>query len=41
MAGSAMFTIVASSPTIKRPVEQIARTRRGERVAVMSVTVVA
>ena len=41
MAGSAMFTIVASSPTISRPVEQITSTRWRERVEVMSVTVVA
>ena len=41
MAGSAMFTIVASSPTIRRPVEQITSTRWRERVEVMSVTVVA
>ena len=40
MAGSAMFTIVASSPTISRPVEQIASTRWRERFGVMSVTVV-
>ena len=40
MAGSAMFTIVASSPTIKRPIEQIASTSWRRRVGLMSVTVI-
>ena len=40
IAGSAMFTIVASSPTISRPVEQIASTSWRRRVRLMSVTVI-
>src|SRR5689334_23508981 len=40
MAGSAMFTIVASSPTIRRPVEQITSTSWRRRFELMSVTVV-
>src|SRR5690242_12068701 len=39
MAGSAMFTIVASSPTIRRPVEQITSTSSRRRFELMSVTV--
>ena len=41
MAGRAMFTIVASSPTISSPVEQIASTRWRRRVGLMSVTAIA
>ena len=41
IAGSAMVTIVASSPIMSRPVEQIRSTTCRERVNAMSATVIA